>query len=79
MRHLWSSEDEIAKKFMDEVMKLTVLGTSQEISLDERSDENVIDPFFGSSTFDYPNTAKYTSIQETDPGAMTTANDELHH
>jgi hypothetical protein len=80
MRHVSRSEYEVAKKkFIDEVMKLIVLSISQEISYDERSDDNDIDPFFGSTTFDYPSTTKYASIQETDPDAMTTANDELHH
>jgi hypothetical protein len=52
---LSSSEFEIAKKkFIDEVMKLTVLCTSQQISFDERSDDNDFDLFFGSSTFDHP-------------------------
>jgi hypothetical protein len=41
--------------------------------------ENVRDKFFGSSTVDCPNITKYTSIQETDTSAMTTANDELHN
>jgi hypothetical protein len=79
MRHLSSSEFEIAKKkYFDELMKLAVLSTSQEISFDERSDDNDIDLFFGSSTFDHPSTSRYASIQETDPDAVTTANGELH-
>jgi hypothetical protein len=57
-------------------MKLTVLSTSNDTPICSRA---IIDPFFGSSTFDFPSTTKYTSIQETGPGAMTTANDELHH
>jgi hypothetical protein len=80
MRQLTSSEFEIPKKkFIEEVMELTVLNTSQEISFDERSDDNYIHLFFGSSSFDHPSTSRYASIQETDPGAVTTVNGELHH
>jgi hypothetical protein len=80
MQHLSSSEFEIAKKkFIDEVMKLTVLSTSQQISFDERNDDNDIDLFFGSSTLDHPSKSRYASIQETDPDAMTTANGDLQH
>jgi hypothetical protein len=64
MRHLSSSEFEIAKKkFIDEAMKLTVLSTSQQISFDERNVGNDIDLIF----------------QETNPDAVTTANGDLHH
>jgi hypothetical protein len=60
-------------------MKLTVLSISQDISFSKGSDDNDIDPFFGSSTIFHPSTTRHASLQETDAGATTTGNDDLHH
>ena len=56
-----------------------MLSGSQEVSFDERIEEDEADPFFGCSTFDSPTMIKRDSIQGVDSGMPETANKQLQH